>query len=145
MELPLIRRANLGDIETFARRGHAFIMEAKEMPDASLAECVEFAASFLSSDTCAAFLSEGDGIIAGLIAPLYYKPAYKMAVELFWRANDGTGLQLLRAFEGWALEAGVNDIRLSTLADTSDPLTAKLLKRRGYAPYEHHYVKDLRP
>lgn len=141
----MIRRATLGDIELFARLGHAFITEAKEMPDATLAECVEFAASFLSSPSCAAFVSEkGEGIIAGMIAPLYYKPSYKMGVELFWRANDGTGLMLLRAFEEWAWGEGASDIRLSTLADFSDPLTAKLLKRRGYAPYEHHYVKEKR-
>jgi GNAT superfamily N-acetyltransferase len=146
MGIPMIRRATMQDIELVARLGHAFISEADEMPDATLVECVEFAARLLSSETGCAFVSEkGEGIIAGVIAPLYYKPSYKLAAELFWRANDGTGLQLLSAFEGWAWSQGANDVRLSTLAEFSDPLTAKLLKRRGYAPYEHHYVKERRP
>lgn len=145
MVLPLIRRATTEDAVTVATRGHRFILETEEMPDATLAECIEFAERLLSSEEGVAFISEGDGVIAGIMAPLYYKPSYRIAAELFWRANDGTGIQLLRAFEGWAWEAGADDIRLSTLAEFSDPLTAKLLKRRGYAPYERHYVKERRP
>lgn len=138
----MIRRATLDDVELVAVLGHRFITEAEEMPDASLTDCVDFVERLLSSETGVAFVSKsGRGVIAGIITPLYYKPSYKIAAELFWRANDGTGMHLLRAFEEWAVGAGANDIRLSTLADFSDPLTVKLLKRRGYAPYEHHYVK----
>lgn len=136
-----IRRATIDDLDHVARLGLAFI-NAAGMPPATLDECKEFCTKLLTADEGVAFISER-GVIAGVLSPLYYKPSYKLAAELFWRAEDGNGLALLRAFEDWAGAEGANDIRLSTLDYFSSPIVEKLLVRRGYALHEKGYCRGL--
>ena len=56
------------------------------------------------------------GMIGGVIAPMWCAPDWKAAVELFWWAEDGQGLRLLRRFEQWARDMGAQEIRMTTLA-----------------------------
>ena len=80
----------------------------------------------------------GRGFIGGTIAPAYFNHDWKMAVELFWWAEGG-GLELLRAFESWAMENGANEVRMTSLADL--PRADDLLCRKGYKPTEISYQK----
>lgn len=126
----MVRRATSADIELVASLGHKFI-HAAGMPPASMAECVTFCERLLAAPEAGVFVSER-GVIAGVLAPLYYRPEHKQAVELFWWAEDRQGKALLTAFEAWAIEAGADDINMSTLDHFSHPGVEVLLKARGY-------------
>jgi len=91
----------------------------------------------IASDS-ACVLIEADGCVGGLLSPAYCDPKWVMAVELFWWAG-GSGLRLLRGFEEWAIAAGAQEVRMTSLAalDRAD----RLLKRKGYAPCEISYTK----
>lgn len=127
----LIRRATVDDIGHCARLGLKFI-EAAGMPAATIEGCIEFCARIIDHPDNAAMFVSPQGVIAGVIAPLYYRPDYLQAVELFWWAEDGHGRALLAAFEAWAIENGADDINMSTLDHFSHPGVEVLLKKRGY-------------
>lgn len=126
----MIRRATSQDVELVAELGHKFI-HAAGMPPATIEECRTFCAHIIPQPMAGVFVSER-GVIAGVMAPLYYKPTHLQAVELFWWAEDGQGRALLDAFEAWAIEAGANDLNMSTLDHFSHPGVEVLLKKRGY-------------
>lgn len=79
------------------------------------------------------------GMIGGILAPTWCQPDWKVAVELFWWSEDGTGRQLLRGFEDWAREQGANEIRMTTLAGLE--VADKVLGRAGYDRREASYTK----
>ena len=71
--------------------------------------------------------------------------AGKWAKETCWYiAPDARGrsaLQMLDAYEAWALEQGCTTIGMASLA-TND--VSRIYERRGYAVAEMHFVKSLR-
>lgn len=77
------------------------------------------------------------GMIGGIIAPLWMSPQWTAAVELFWWAEDGQGLRLLRRFEAWAKEMGAREVRMTTLSAL--PNSEKAL--RGYTRAETSWTK----
>lgn len=79
------------------------------------------------------------GMIGGIIAPTWCRPDWRVAVELFWWAEDGRGRQLLRGFVDWAREQGAQEVRMTTLSglDVAD----KVLKRSGFQPREASYSR----
>jgi len=79
------------------------------------------------------------GMIGGAVMAAYCSDSWKIAVELFWWAEDRQGLKLLRGFEQWAASAGANEIRMTTIhsLDGAD----RILSRRGYAPSEISHGK----
>lgn len=81
------------------------------------------------------------GFIAGMIVPTLCDPNWKMAVELAWWAEDGSGQRLLRDFEKWAADNGASEVRMTTLANL--PAAEKIMKRRGYAPTETSWTKEV--
>lgn len=81
----------------------------------------------------------GAGMIGGVIAPALCAPSWRMAVELFWWAEDGKGLALLSAFEAWARENGANEVRMTTLESCKG--AARILARRGYGLTETSFSK----
>lgn len=90
-------------------------------------------ARLIASEDGAVFVSDG-GFIAGLLTPTIINPR-PVAQELGWHATDGSGLRLLRAFEGWARERGAMLIMLSTAPEGPD------LSRLGYRRAETAWVK----
>lgn len=96
-------------------------------------------------------LIDGDGIVllspggqlAGVKCPVYCAPSHVMAVELFWYATDGTGRQLLAAFEDWAREINASQVVLSTVLRHGGDRVGKVLGRAGYTPQETSYAKDI--
>lgn len=83
-------------------------------------------------------ISDG-GAIGGIIGPAWCNPKWTYACELFWWAEDGSGVKLLRAFEKWAREAGVNEVRVASMS--INPRAARILDRMGYAPIETTHGK----
>lgn len=77
------------------------------------------------------------GMIGGLIAPMWCAPDWTAAVELFWWAEDGQGLRLLRRFEQWARDMGAREIRMTTLA--AMPAAERAL--RGYERTETSWTR----
>lgn len=131
-----VRRATPGDTDLVAELGHKFI-HAAGMPPATVEECRTFCAHIIPQPMAGVFVSER-GVIAGVAAPLYYKPSHMQVVELFWWAEDRQGQALLDAFEEWGVamimapEVTGGDINMSTLEHFSHPGVEMLLKRRGY-------------
>lgn len=136
-----VRRANEEDVELVAELGHRFI-HAADMPPASIEECREFVGRLLQAKEAGVFIT-ARGVIAGVLAPLYYRPDYKQAVELFWWSEDRQGLKLLQAFEQWAFDAGANDVNMSTLDHFTPPGVQKLLTKRGYLLRDKTFRKRL--
>lgn len=85
-------------------------------------------------------LTNGRGMIGGMIAPAFCSGKWLQAHELFWWAESG-GLALLRAFEAWAKGQGAAEVRMSSLA--SLPRAGAVLSRKGYAATELSYSKVL--
>jgi hypothetical protein len=85
----------------------------------------------------ATVICTAQGVIGGALVPAYCDPQWVQAVELFWWAEDGQGLRLLRAFEEWAREMKAAEVRMTTLSAL--PRSAKAL--RGYDPAEVSYRK----
>lgn len=136
----MIRRATIDDLALCVEHGakfHAYSIW-KDIPyDAEatgrfIAGLIEHGAVFLSDD----------GMIGGLLNPLYFNPAYVMGVELFWWApKEGRALRL--AFEQWADEQGAHGHQLGCLADDKAPLVTRLLRRAGYVPVETGFLKRI--
>lgn len=137
----MIKRATPSDILHVATLGHKFI-EAAQMPAATIEQCIDFCARALASDDCGCFISD-QGVIMGVLAPLYYRPDYRIVSELFWWAEDRTGSALLAALEDWAREKGANRMSMSTLDGFQGGRADDLLKKRGYFLHEKTFNKEL--
>jgi hypothetical protein len=87
----------------------------------------------LDDENAAVFVTPG-GMIGGVLMPLYCSPGWIVAAELFWWAEDRSGLKLLRRFEQWGAERGAREIRMTTLQGL--PAAETILARRGYVPAE---------
>lgn len=85
------------------------------------------------------FLSD-DGMIGGLMSPLYFNPAVVMGCELFWWAGK-TGKPLREAFEAWAKDGGATGVMFSGLSDEREPTIRKVFARAGYTPGELAFFK----
>lgn len=133
----MIRAATIEDAEHCARLGLKFI-DAAQMPPATLDGCLAFCQVLIPSESAGVFVSE-IGVIAGVLAPLYYNPQHVQAVELWWWAEDGNGGKLLAAFEEWAWARGASDINMSTLDHFTPPGVDKMLLRRGYVLRDKTY------
>jgi GNAT superfamily N-acetyltransferase len=134
-----MRRAEASDLDrvvTLAANFHAYGVW-KDVPldrgafTAFVANLIENGAVFLT-DT---------GVIAGLISPFYFQPAFKLGVELFWWAPDGGGRELREAFEGWAREQGATAVQFSAMGDENAERVARLYRRAGFEPAETAFVK----
>ena len=134
----MIRRAGLEDLSTavaFAKAFHAESVHADvtvndEDLSGFMAGLIEAGAVFLSDN----------GIIGGLLVPVYFNRSAVFAVELFWWApQDGTALR--KAFEEWAAESGALKIQFSGQVNDRSPTIDKLFRRAGYTPVETGYLK----
>lgn len=136
----MIWRATQEDVATataFAREFHAESVHSDipvvpDVLEAWMAGLIEQGVVFLSPR----------GIIGGLVAPIYFNPSYRVAVELFWWAPEG-GKALREAFEAWAVEQGVNAIQFSGQRNERSATVEKLFRRAGYEPVETGFVKRL--
>lgn len=84
-------------------------------------------------------LSE-DGMLGGLLNPLFFNPSVVMGAELFWWARK-EGRQLREAFEAWAEARGAQGVQFSGLADERQATIRKLFERAGYVAGEQSFFK----
>lgn len=89
-------------------------------------------------------MASEDGVIGGMVAPVYFSPGVRMMEEHFWWATKG-GKDLLKAFENVSRETlGAHFLMLSTLEDARTDVIDRIVSRRGYRPIERRYAKELR-
>jgi len=132
-----VRRATSADIGHCVEMARRFIAAA-DKPEPDQGQLVNVIGALI--DGGGVFVSER-GAIAGVLAPLFYKPSHLEAHEMAWWCEDGQGMRLLRAFEKWAGENGAQEIVMSTLPDFTAGAVGEYLKRRGYRLAEAGFRK----
>jgi len=130
-------KASADDIPRIVDHLADFHAQSGLMAPFNAEDAADFVGVLVASDEAAVFVSDR-GVIGGAAVPIFFNADWLMAVELFWWSR-GDGLRLLRAFERWALDCGVQEIRLSSLS--AIPRSAKLIARCGYVPAEACYMK----
>jgi len=88
-------------------------------------------------------IEEGEAWISdgGFIGALYVEDLMRdwtVLQEVAWYSTDKTGMLLLDELIRQGEIAGVDEVRVSTLA-TSSKILGKLLQRKGFAPFEQSY------
>jgi GNAT superfamily N-acetyltransferase len=138
----MIRPATLGDIPALLEMGKAFADEAGVTArvgwdDDSVAEMLE---GLILSDDGIVLVSER-GMIGGVVYPHPFNASVRVFVEMFWRAEDGQGLGLLKAAEAQAEARGAT--KSVMVAMDGMERTQRLYGRLGYAPCEMQFIKDI--
>lgn len=128
-------RADLAKVTDLGARFHA--MSGVKAPFHA-PTFAAFASSLIDGDQGVILVTDG-GMVGGMIAPPYTSPDWKMAVEVFWFADDGRGLALLRGFERWAEEKGADEVRMTTLSGLG--AADMILRRKGYRRQETSYTR----
>lgn len=135
-----IRKATMDDVPAMLEMGKAFHAYSpwRDIPldEAALSD-------FLSRvmEAGVIFLSDG-GMIGGVMNPLYFNPAHRVAAELFWWAKSG-GRDLMARFEEWAAQEGASGIQFSALGDNRSERMELLFIRAGYSKVETGYYKGV--
>jgi GNAT superfamily N-acetyltransferase len=132
-----VRPATAEDIPALLTMTEAF-HAASQLPCAFNRDAMAGVLARMIDADEATVLMTDRGLIGGMLNPAYCDPSWVYAVEMFWW-SQGDGMALLRAFEEWALHAGANEVRMTSLAAL--PRADGILRRVGYAPAEISYSK----
>ncbi len=81
------------------------------------------------------------GLIAGFTMPAWDAPDWLMAVEMWWWAEDGKWMALLRRLEEWAGAQGADEIRMAQTIAPHASRWNKVFQRAGYEAREVCYRK----
>ena len=130
------RETDLDHIVLMARELHDF---SEQMAPLDPEHFKRFCQGLIENMNACLFVSE-NGMIGGTIIPAYTTANWRIAVEVFWWAEDGQGLFLLREFERWAKRRGADEIRMTTQAG-KDTRAKKALDRMGYKESEVSYAR----
>lgn len=139
----MIRKANEMDIPSIAAMGRKFhAMSTHHHMGEYDEEAICRMLSFMVGSDHAVVLTNGQGFIGGVVAPIYFNPAKLMMEESFWWAERG-GRDLLKALEKEAKIMGASCLCLSTLDNDRSNVIGRVVTGSGYAPLERRYVKEL--
>jgi hypothetical protein len=136
----MIRKADAADLPEIVRWGRDFVayspwaavpMDQDAFADFSL-KLIEGGVIFLSEE----------GMLGGLVQPLFFNPEVLLGAELFWWAPKA-GRELRLAFEAWCADQGAAFVQFSGLADSRAPILDRLFSRAGYERVETAYLKRL--
>lgn len=97
---------------------------------------------FMVQSPQAVLLTNGNGLIGGTYAPVYFAPSKWMVEENFWwSGKDGFALlgALLDHAQGW----GAAFCLLSTLENDRSPAIGRMLRGKGFRLMERRYIKEL--
>ncbi len=136
-----VKQATILDAQHVAEMGMKFI-DAAGMPEGNYSECLEFAKQLITSFEGVAFWTPA-GVIGGVIAPLFYRQNYLQSTELFWYAEDRSGIDLLEAFEDWSFAKGARRINIASLSKTSPKALTRMLRMRGYDQGEISFTRTV--
>lgn len=94
-------------------------------------------------DTCikdGIVLFTDGGFIAGLCVPRIVGKGMAL-LEMGWYSNDGSGMQLLTAFEEEAAACNCTSVHMTTLG--SNPGVGRVLSKRGYTTLQTTWAKTV--
>lgn len=97
---------------------------------------------FMIESDHATVLTNGTGVIGGVLSPVYFNPSVLQLEESFWWAKKGGG-ELLTALEEWGIAKGAQYIMLSTLENKRALVIDRVIRRRGYKMLERRYSREL--
>lgn len=104
----------------------------------------------MQSDAFLCLVSDNDGIdgmISGVISPVYFNHSHKSGEELFWWVSDKapqmTGIRLLQALEKEAAKNGCKTWQMKSLFRLNDDRMPQLYGRLGYRATERSFMKEL--
>lgn len=97
----------------------------------------------IGSDQSVIF-TNGEGLIGGTYAPVYFNPSKWMLEENFWFAGKD-GMELLNLLFAHATAWGADFFMLSTLENDHSKAIDRLLTRKGFHLIERRYMKGLNP
>lgn len=139
----MIVRATEADIPALVEMGRKFHAMAPHSPMGAFDEVgVANVLRFLITSPSALVLTNGDGAIGGVLAPVYFCPSKLMLEESFWWSTKG-GRELLSAFIHEGREMGASCLYLSTLENERSHVIDRVVTRMGFVPVERRYVKEL--
>lgn len=81
------------------------------------------------------------GMIGGVVYAHPFNNSCRVFQEMFWRSEGREGLRLLEAAEDAARQRGAE--RSIMLGMDSLPRLDRLYSRKGYAPTERSYIKEI--
>ena len=138
-----VRTATVEDIPALVEMGAKFhAMSPHQFLGDYDAEGIGNMLHFMATNAGAILLTNGEGLIGGVLAPVYFAPSKIMAEESFWWAGKGGG-ELLAAFEEAARAKGAHFVLLSTLENERSAIIDRSVTRKGYRPVERRYIKEL--
>lgn len=134
----MIRAATEADLERVVELGAAFhaMSPYRSIPFDPEA-FADFAGRLIRGGV---ILLSDDGMIGGLLSPLYFNPAVVMGAELFWYAGK-TGKALREGFEAWSRANGAQGVQFSGLADERQAAIRRVFERAGYTAGEQAFFK----
>lgn len=136
-------RATEADIPALVEMGRKFhAMSPHKFLGGYDGEAVARVLRFLIENPAGMVLTNGDGVIGGMMAPIFYQPGKMMLEESFWWADRG-GRDLLREFTEEGRKMGATCVLLSTLENDKSEIVHRIVSRMGFTPVERRYVKDL--
>jgi GNAT superfamily N-acetyltransferase len=88
------------------------------------------------------------GGIVGVLAPLWFNPAFLAATECAWWVKEEfrggtTGVKLLWAFEEWAKQSGAAMVAMSDLVINGEMPAGRLFEKLNYVAVERSHVKKV--
>ena len=138
-----VRRAVLSDMPmllAMARQEHALSQFSNiEFVDSRAQQTFH---QFIDGMATAVFITD-KGFIMGMIQPLAFSKRWN-AYEMAWFSEDGSGLDLLKAFAKWATNMkAINLIVHNYAGMVPDAKFSRVLKRKGFVPLGTSYTKNL--
>jgi len=134
----MIRVATHEDVPEVVRLGAEFLAYSvhKEWPLDPEAFAV-FAGRLIDGGVI--YLSD-DGMLGGMLNPLYFNPAIVLGCELFWWARkDAQALRV--AFEDWCRAKGAVGVNFTGMRDERAPAVERIYSRAGYVATETGFLK----
>ena len=138
-----VRRATFSDMPALlgmARKEHAVSrLSGHPFDEARVNESFH---NFIDGMTTAVFISPG-GFILGGVQPLLFNRRWN-AYEMAWFAEDGSGMDLLKALAKWSKDMRAVDLIVHNYAGVvpAEKFT-KVLGRYGFSPVGSAYTKQL--
>jgi hypothetical protein len=98
--------------------------------------------AFMIDSPQAVLMTNGEGVIGGTYAPVYFQPSVWMIEENFWWAGKD-GFALLEAMLIHARGWGAAFCLLSALENDHSKAIDRLLTRKGFRLMERRYIKEI--
>lgn len=84
-----------------------------------------------------------DGVLGGVITPMWFNLDILQASEMFWWSDGGKGLELKAEYEAWALSMGASYVNMAALERIRPKAIGRFYIESGYKLFEHGYTKGL--